>query len=155
MSPDTHTLGKYHILEEIGRGGFATVYQAEDISLERTVALKVLDPLLTRDPGLIGRFQQEAKVTAKLFHPNIAALFEVGAADGRYFLAMWSHSFHGRSDLYSLGVVAYELCTGKAPFAADTVPSLYYKIVHEAPLLPSQVNARAVNPITQANHSEA
>lgn len=49
-------LGKYEILAEIGKGGFATVYRAHDPDLGRDVALKVLDPLLTRDPGWVVRF---------------------------------------------------------------------------------------------------
>jgi hypothetical protein len=53
-----------------------------------------------------------------------------------------SKPLDGRSDLYSLGVVAYELCAGQVPFVADTTPSLFYKIVHEAPAVPSKVNPR-------------
>ena len=51
-------LGKYEILAEIGKGGFATVYRAHDLDLGREVALKVLDPLLTRDPVWVARFRQ-------------------------------------------------------------------------------------------------
>src|SRR5215216_4073547 len=69
MAEGGQQFGKYRILEELGRGGFATVYKAIDTTLDREVALKVLDPLLTRDPAFISRFRQEAKVTARLFHP--------------------------------------------------------------------------------------
>jgi serine/threonine protein kinase len=244
MVESDHQFGKYRILEELGRGGFASVYKALDTTLDREVALKVLDPLLTRDPAFISRFKQEAKVTARLFHPNIATVFEIGEADGRYFIAMqyiqggnlralvgqhgplpfdqvvsiveqigaaldYAHArrmihrdvkpsnilvdsdghatltdfgivkaleetnfqtasgavmgtpyyaspeqaesrpVDGRSDLYSLGIVAYELCTGKVPFIADSTPSLYYKIVHEPPHLPSDASPRAAGPIEQ------
>jgi hypothetical protein len=60
-----------------------------------------------------------------------------------------SKPLNGRSDLYALGTVAYELCAGKVPFVADTTPSLYYKIVHEEPLPPSQINLRVAGPIEQ------
>jgi len=64
-------LGKYIILEELGRGGFGIVYKAKDSVLGRLVALKVLHNQLTVDPGFIGRFEQEAKLAAQLDHPNL------------------------------------------------------------------------------------
>ena len=238
------SFGKYRIVDELGRGGFATVYKALDtgLGLNREVALKVLHSHLAADPGFISRFQREAQVTAKLFHPQIALLLEAGEIEGTYYLAMqyiagrnlrdlvrdqgllpldsivtineqigaaldFAHSrgvihrdvkpgniivdddlratltdfgivkalegttlyttsgavwgtpsyvspeqatsgvLDGRSDLYSLGVVAYELCTGRAPFVADTTPSLYYKIVHEAPPASALVHPRATGPL--------
>ena len=62
-------LGKYEILEEIGRGGFAVVYKARDITLNRIVALKVLHPQLTTDLKFVQRFRQEAQTAAGLRHP--------------------------------------------------------------------------------------
>lgn len=82
------TLGKYHILEEIGRGGFATVYRAEDTALGREVALKVLDPLLMRDQAFVTRFQREARAAARLEHPQIVPIYDVGASEERLFIAM-------------------------------------------------------------------
>ena len=82
------TLGKYRILEELGHGGFATVYRALDTTLEREVALKVLDPLLMRDEAFVARFQQEARAAASLEHPHIVPIYEVGEGDGRLFIAM-------------------------------------------------------------------
>ena len=72
------SFGKYRIVDELGRGGFATVYKALDtgLGLNREVALKVLHSHLAADPGFISRFQREAQVTAKLFHPQIALLLE-------------------------------------------------------------------------------
>ena len=81
-------LGKYQIVEEIGRGGFATVYRAVDTTLDRQVALKVLDPLLMRDQNWVTRFQREAKAVARLKHPHIITIFEIGEADGQLFIAM-------------------------------------------------------------------
>jgi len=82
------TLGKYRILEEIGRGGFATVYQAEDTTLEREVALKVLAPLLMQDETFVARFQREARAAARLEHPHIVPIYEVGGDEERLFIAM-------------------------------------------------------------------
>src|SRR5215207_10872365 len=66
MTEGRQLLGKYRIFEELGSGGFATVYKAVDITLDREVALKILDPLILRDPPFINRFKQEAKVMARL-----------------------------------------------------------------------------------------
>jgi len=83
MSSQTQTFGKYIILEEIGKGRFATVYRAQDVVLAREVALKVLHPQLLVDPDFVARFQREARVMAKLRHPHIITVYDVGDADGR------------------------------------------------------------------------
>lgn len=81
-------LGKYELIEEIGRGGFAAVYRARDIELDRIVALKVLHPQHTIDPRFIERFRQEAQVAASLRHAHIITIHEVGAEAGQHYLAM-------------------------------------------------------------------
>jgi serine/threonine protein kinase len=81
-------LGKYEILEEIGRGGFGTVYKAMDTTLERIVALKILRSELLHDPVFIQRFEAEAKMAAQLEHPNIVRVYEVGKYQGTRYLAM-------------------------------------------------------------------
>ncbi len=88
MTEPPQQLGKYQILSELGRGGFATVFRAIDNTLDREVALKVLDPLLLRDPAWTSRFRREARAVARLSHPHIVTIFEVGEAEGRLFLAM-------------------------------------------------------------------
>ncbi len=88
MTPDVETLGKYQLLEELGRGGFATVYRALNTSLDREEALKVLHPQLLVDPGFVARFLREARAIANLRHPHIVTVYEVGNADGRLFIAM-------------------------------------------------------------------
>jgi len=222
-------LGKYRIIEEVGRGSFAAVYKAVDTTLERTVALKVLAPHLLWDPAFVQRFQREAKVVANLYHPNIVTIYEVSQVEGVYFIAMqflegrtlsrvleavgplpisavqvileqiataldYAHArgfvhrdikpsniivaddgrvtltdfglvkagegtqltasgvvfgtpeymspeqaegkaLDARSDIYSLGVVLYEMLAGRAPFVADTTPAVMYKRVHEPPPL--------------------
>jgi serine/threonine-protein kinase len=88
MTENSSQLGKYRILEELGKGGFATVYRALDTTLEREVALKVLDPLLMRDETWVERFHREAKAVARLNHPNIVTIHEIGEAEDRIFIAM-------------------------------------------------------------------
>ncbi len=88
MIQDTPQLGKYKILNELGKGGFATVYRALDTTLDRDVALKVLDPLLVRDETWVTRFHREAKAVARLKHPHIVTIYEIGEAEDRLFIAM-------------------------------------------------------------------
>ena len=79
--------GRYRIESELGEGGMATVYLAEDIKHERKVALKVLKPELAAVVGA-ERFLAEIKTTANLQHPHILPLFDSGEADGLVFYVM-------------------------------------------------------------------
>jgi len=83
-----HRLGKYEILEEIGRGGFAVVYKARDTELDRIVALKVLAPHLTWDPTFAIRFRREARATARLRHAHIVTIHDVGQDGEQLYIAM-------------------------------------------------------------------
>jgi serine/threonine protein kinase len=82
------TLGPFEIIEEIGRGGMAIVYKAWQPTARRNVALKVLPPELALDPALVRRFQVEAEAAARLEHPNIVRIYQVGQADGAHYMAM-------------------------------------------------------------------
>src|SRR6185295_206557 len=68
----------YELLSLLGTGGFGRVYKVRDLHLEREVALKVLQPLLTRDPEVVERFRREAQLAAGLRHPNIVNIFDIG-----------------------------------------------------------------------------
>ena len=220
-------LGKYQVRAEIGHGGMGKVYKAYDPTLERYVALKVLAPHLTWEEEFVERFLREARAAAKLKHPNIVTIYDVGRTGGWYYFTMdfvegntlaqlirdrgpmsvedalrilrplagaldYAHE-HGLvhrdvkpsnvvvsdeglvtlmdfgiarasqatrltrsgavmgtpeymapeqatgaevdryTDQYALGVVAYEMLAGKAPFEAESTPTLLYRIVHEAP----------------------
>ncbi len=234
-------LGKYQIIEELGHGGFATVYRAHDPDLGLDVALKILEPNLMRDRAFVARFRTEARVAARLRHPNIARVLNIDQSEGRLFIAIeyvsarnlrdrlaeqplldwqnvssivqqvaealdYAHAqgvlhrdvkpgnilvadsgavvltdfglakaaegsqvttsgvavgtyaymapeqasgkdIDARADLYSLGVVAYELCTGRVPFTSDSTPALLHDQVYTPPPAPSQVNARVAAPI--------
>ncbi len=86
--PELKRIGKYEVLQELGRGGFAAVYQARDTELERVVALKVLHPYWSEDPGFAARFRREARAAANLRHSNIVTVFEAGEAAGQLYIAM-------------------------------------------------------------------
>lgn len=81
-------LGDYKILREIGRGGMGVVYEAEQISLQRRVALKILPFAAALDPRRLERFKNEAQAAAKLHHSNIVPVYAVGCERGVYYFAM-------------------------------------------------------------------
>jgi serine/threonine protein kinase len=82
------TLGPYRITREIGRGGMAIVYEAYQASLNRTVAIKVLPQQFTFDREFVARFQREARSAARLSHPNIVPIYDVGQQDGWHYIVM-------------------------------------------------------------------
>ncbi|MFN8528372.1 MAG: serine/threonine-protein kinase [Anaerolineae bacterium] len=82
------TLGQFEVIEEIGRGGMATVYRARQKSINRIVALKVLPPSLLHDPSFYERFTREVDVIAHLEHPHIVPIYDYGEAEGIPFIAM-------------------------------------------------------------------
>ncbi len=236
MNLEGRVLGnRYEIIEKIGNGGMATVYKATDLVLKRYVAVKILRDEFTTDEEFIRRFETEAQSAARLTHPNIVSIYDVGVDNGIYYIVMeliqgktlkeiiveergplpwkWSvnvaiqiasalemahknniihrdikphniiitedgiakvtdfgiakavsnstitafgttigsvHYFspeHARggytdakSDLYSLGVVMYEMVTGKVPFDADTPVSVALKHMQEDPIPPIEEN---------------
>jgi len=79
---------RYLIGSRVARGGMATVYEATDLRLDRTVAVKVMHPGLGDDDEFAARFVAEARAAAKLSHPNVVAVFDQGNDDGTVFLAM-------------------------------------------------------------------
>lgn len=81
-------IGRYLILGEVGRGGMGAVYRARDLVLEREVAIKLLNPTLTRDPQANARFRREANLAARLRHPNIVTIYDLDEDDGRFFIVM-------------------------------------------------------------------
>jgi serine/threonine protein kinase len=81
-------LGDYRILREVGRGGMGIVYEAEQESLDRRVALKILITHRLSDPVLLARFAREARAAARLHHTNIVPVFGVGEAEGVHYYVM-------------------------------------------------------------------
>ena len=236
---------RYEMVEKIGNGGMATVYKAIDKVLKRNVAVKILRDEFTTDEEFIKRFEVEAQSAARLTHPNIVSIYDVGVEGNLHYIVMeliqgktlkeiiieekgplpwkWSvnvaiqiasalemahrnniihrdikphniiitedgiakvtdfgiakavsnstitafgttmgsvHYFspeHARggftdakSDLYSLGVVMYEMMTGRVPFDADTPVSVALKHMQEDPEEPIEINPNlpsAVNDI--------
>jgi len=231
-------LGKYQIESLIGRGGMAAVYRAHDTALNRSVAIKVLDPALAVDPKAVERFRREAVTSANLEHPSIVRVYDVEQSGDLHYMAMrfvqgttlreilrdngalpvdvivnivkpiaaaihYAHlhgvihrdvkpgnilvepdgtvlltdfgiaraadntqsslTAHGHvmgtadylapeqisgrpatasSDVYSLGVVLYEMLTGVTPFAGENTASVLYRQVHDKPSPLRSINPR-------------
>src|ERR1700726_4212240 len=79
---------RYKVLSRLGSGGMADVFLAEDQQLGRKVALKLLHRRFSEDPGFVERFRREAQAAAGLQHPNIVSVYDRGAYDGTYYIAM-------------------------------------------------------------------
>ena len=225
--------GRYRLLHRVGSGGMADVWCAEDMQLSRRVALKLLHRRFAEDPEFVERFKREASSAASLTHPNVVSVFDRGAWEGTYYIAMeyldgrslkqiireeapldqlsaidltiqilraarFAHQrgvvhrdikphnvivdAEGRakvtdfgiaragasdmtetgsimgtaqylppeqaqglavspqSDLYAIGVVLYEMLTGRVPFDGDSAVTIALKQVSEAPVAPSAWN---------------
>ena len=76
------------MLDRVGSGGMGTVWSAEDLTLGRRVAMKFLAEDLVGNPQALERFTQEARTASSLNHPNICTIYEIGQAEGEYFIAM-------------------------------------------------------------------
>src|SRR5205085_11092446 len=86
--PTLGELGDFRIIREVGRGGMGVVYEAEQVSLGRRVALKVLPFAAAMDPRQLQRFRNEARAAAGLHHEHIVPVYAVGCERGTHFIAM-------------------------------------------------------------------
>lgn len=87
FSPGIVIAGKFALQRVIASGSMGTVYEARDLFVERNVALKLMHPHLMHDPGLVARFRREAQAAARISHPNVVTVLEVGKRrDGAFYI---------------------------------------------------------------------
>ncbi len=115
--PAPTQIGEYNLLREIGRGGMGVVYEAEQLSLNRRVAVKVLSTQIANDQRLVSRFHQEAQAAARLHHTNIVPVYEVGREDDVCYYAM--QLIHGQA----ISDVLRELKRLREQSASPTAPA--------------------------------
>jgi len=110
---------RYQIVRRIARGGMATVFEATDLRLSRTVAVKIMHPGLDEDGDIASRFDTEARAAALLSHPNVVAVFDQGHDDGRPYIVME----------YVRGITLRQLITLEAPFPTVQALELFEPVV--------------------------
>jgi|SRR5579871_758612 len=124
-------IAHYRVVSELGRGGMGAVYRADDLSLGRQVALKILPPDLAQDPARMQRFVQEARLASSLTHPNVAYIYEIGQHQGYWFLAMELVEGRPLSEKVLCGQVPYSEILQIAGQVADALDDAHSKgIVH-------------------------
>jgi len=110
--------GRYRLVEPVGRGGVGEVWAADDLRLDRRVAVKLLRPELTGDPAVRLRFESEARAAARLNHPNVVSVFDAGEHDGRALLVM---------ELLDGKTLADEI--GRGPLGAEAARSMAVQVL--------------------------
>src|SRR6266853_1687346 len=141
------TISHYRITSHLGSGGMGVVYEAQDLTLGRRVALKFLPAEMLRDQTALDRFLFEARTASALNHPNICTIYAVENADDQTFIAMellegqnldqrlgsGPLPLDPRTDLFSLGSVIYQMATGRLPFGGHTSAVIFHAILELDP----------------------
>jgi Tol biopolymer transport system component len=139
MSMIGKTLGHYRVGEQLGRGGMGEVYLADDLNLNRKVALKFLPEAFAADPERMARFEREAKLLASLNHPNIAAIYGLEQAEGKRFLVLELVEGETLAQRLSKGALSVEEALGICRQIADALEAAHEKGIIHRDLKPANV----------------
>jgi eukaryotic-like serine/threonine-protein kinase len=133
------TLGHYRVRQQLGRGGMGEVYAAEDLNLNRKVALKFLPEAFAGDPERMTRFEREAKLLASLNHPNIAAIYGLEQAEGKRFLVLELVEGETLAQRISKGALPVDESLGICRQIAEGLEAAHEKGVIHRDLKPANV----------------
>ena len=133
------TLAGYRIEAEVGRGGMGIVYRATQVTLDRTVALKLIAPEISRDERFRERFQREARIAASIDHPNVLPIYEAGEAEGVLFLSMRYVEGGDLGALLAQGPLAPERAVALVAQVADALGAAHARGLIHRDVKPSNV----------------
>ena len=140
LKKGTLIAGKYRVLEELGRGGMGIVYKAEDIKLQRPVALKFLPHQWVSDPDARERFTQEARAASALDHPNICTIHEIEETDdGRLYIAMGCYEGESLREKIKRGPLETDEAIDLAIQAASGMAKAHAKGIVHRDLKPANI----------------
>jgi serine/threonine protein kinase len=133
------TLGHYRVEKQLGRGGMGEVYLADDVSLNRKVALKFLPDIFSGDPERMARFEREAKLLASFNHPNIAAIHGLEQAKGKRFIILELVEGETLAHKLSKGPLSVEKALGICRQIAEALEAAHEKGIIHRDLKPANV----------------
>src|SRR5215471_9555007 len=138
LSPNT-ALSHYRIISKLGAGGMGEVYRARDARLDRDVAIKVLPASLSNDEERLRRFEQEARATSALNHPNILTIYDIGNHEGSpYIIAELLEGEDLRQQL-NRGAMAPRKATEYATQIASGLAAAHAKAIVHRDLKPENI----------------
>jgi len=138
LTPGTR-LGPYEIQASIGAGGMGEVYKARDTRLDRTVAIKVISPLVAGSPELRDRFEREARTVSQLNHPNICTLHDVGHDSATDYLVLEYLDGESLADRLSKGPLAFDQALAIAMQICDALDKAHRAGIVHRDLKPGNV----------------